>query len=363
MSKSLLRVLFAGVGLLAASATYAQDSLQIYGIADTYVEGISGGGGSIWRLQSGGRSASRLGFKGREDLGGGLYSVFTLEMGINFDDGSTGQGSTFGRQSFVGVGDERFGAVTLGRQYTGFWHITDEFSEFSNSPDGPSSATVGGFGGYEPVRGSDDSATGHGAPARIDNAVKYETPVWGGFRFGVQGGFGEVVNNAGGNRIYDGYARYDQGPVDLALGVVDDKGGSVSPLAHRRSWIVGAAYSFGNLSFKGAFLFVDDRTPTNLDGSGWWLGADYKFGVNLVKIQYVENRPKYIDDAKTQGLGVQYEYTLSKRTLLYTGVTYFKNQENAGSGLGRASFTIPAGVTNTVDNDLTEWVGGIRFSF
>ncbi|MES1264372.1 MAG: porin, partial [Variovorax sp.] len=90
-------------------------------------------------------------------------------------------------------------------------------------------------------------------------------------------------------------------------------------------------------------------------------GADYRLGVNLVKIQYVENRPKYLDNAKTQGLGVQYEYSFSKRTLLYTAVTYFKNQENAG--LGRASFSIPAGITSTTENDLTQWVGGMRFSF
>jgi predicted porin len=75
----------------------------------------------------------------------------------------------------------------------------------------------------------------------------------------------------------------------------------------------------------------------------------------------VVNRPSYIDNARTQGLGVGYEYSLSKRTTLYTGVSYFKSQE--GAGLGRASFAIPGGITSNTDNDLTQWVGGMRFSF
>jgi predicted porin len=349
-----------GLAALSGGAHAQGSSVSIYGVADAYVTGIQGAG-RITQLQSGGLSASRLGFRGREDLGGGLYANFVLETGLNMDDGSYGQGAVFGRQSFVGVGSTSLGAVTLGRQYTGFWHLTDEFSEFSNSSNGPSSSVIGGFGGYEPVRGSSDSGTGNGGPARINNAVKYESPVWSGFRFGVQGGFGEVVDNAGGNRVFDTYARYAQGPVDIAAAYVDDRGGSITPDADRRSWIVAAAYSFGSLKVRGAYLAVDDRSSLNLDGSGWWVGADYSLGSSLVKIQYVVNKPSYLSDGSTHGIGIGYQYSLSKRTTLYTSVTYFKNDANAG--LGRASFTIPNGLTSTNDNDLTQFVGGMRFSF
>jgi len=350
-----------GLSALAGAAQAQGSSVTVYGVADAYLTGIWGGAGSITQLQSGGLSGSRLGFRGREDLGGGLYANFVLETGLNMDDGTYGQGAVFGRQSFVGVGSTSLGAVTLGRQYTGFWHVTDEFSEFSNSGNGPSSAVIGGFGGYEPVRGSLDSGTGNGGPARLNNAVKYESPVWAGFRFGMQGGFGEVVDDASGNRVLDAYARYAQGPVDIAAAYVDDRGGSVLPDAARRSYIVAAAYSFGNLKVRGAYLEVDDRSSFNQDGSGWWVGADYRLGTSLVKIQYVVNAPSYVSDAHTQGIGLGYEYSLSRRTTLYTSVSYFKNDVNAG--LGRASFTIPSGLTTTADNDLTQWVGGMRFTF
>ncbi|MGR4869510.1 porin [Variovorax sp. LARHSF232] len=357
-----LRTPLAGLGLcVLAGAVHAQDTLTVYGIADMYSEGIWGGGGRVSRLQSGGLSGSRLGFRGRENLGGGLNADFVLETGLNMDEGTYGQNALFGRQSYVGFGYEPAGRILLGRQYSSLYNLSSDFSIFSNLSNGPSSAVVGGFGGYEPVRGSADSSTGNGGPARINNAVKYESPVWGGFRFGVLGGFGEVTNDAGGNRVVDAYARYAQGPVDIAAGYVDDRGGSVTPLAHRRSWIVGAAYSFGSLRLRGAYLAVDDRSVANQDGSGWWLGADYRLGVSLVKIQYVVNRPRYIDNARTEGLGIGYEYSLSKRTTLYTGVSYFRNQD--GAGLGRASFSIPSGITSGTDNDLTQWVGGMRFSF
>jgi len=342
-------------------AANAQGNVSVYGVADAYVTGIRSGAGSITQLQSGGLSASRLGFRGREDMGGGLYASFVLETGLNMDDGSYSNNAFFGRQSFVGIGSDALGAVTLGRQYTGFWHVSDEFSEFSNSSNGPSSAVVGGFGGYEPVRGSADSGTGNGGPARLNNAVKYESPVWGGFRFGMQGGFGEVVDDASGSRVLDAYARYAQGPVDIAAAYVDDRGGSVTPAASRRSWIVAAAYSFGNLKLRGAYLEVDDRSTLNFDGSGWWVGADYRLGTSLVKIQYVVNSPSYIGNAQTQGIGIGYEYSLSKRTTLYTNISYFRNEAN--TGLGRASFSIPNGLTSTTENDLTQFVGGMRFTF
>ena len=52
---------------------------------------------------------------------------------------------------------------------------------------------------------------------------------------------------------------------------------------------------------------------------------------------------------------------MSRRTTLYTGLSYFKNQD--GAGLGRASFAVPGGITTGGDNDLTQWYGGMRFSF
>jgi predicted porin len=362
MFRIFARGALAVLSLGAMAAAHAQDTVSLYGVADAYAEYIRSGAGSVARLQSGGLSASRFGFRGYQDLGGGLNAVFTLEAGYNIDTGAPASSSaTFNRQSFVGVGHEDLGQITLGRQYASIWHLSDRYSEFSNSPTGSSTAVIGGFGGYEPINGSNDSGTGSGGPARLNNAVKYESPVWGGFRFGAQGGFGEVVNNAGGNRVYEGYARYTGGPVDVMVSFTDDKGGSVDPTQHHQTWGAAGSYNFGSFNVKAGYVFVNDRTPANQDGDGWWVGADYRIGAHLVKVQYLENHPRYIPNANTQAFGVGYEYSLSKRTTLYSALAYFKNQP--GAGLGRASFTIPTGLTNATNNDLTQVVGGMRFTF
>ncbi len=69
-------------------------------------------------MTSGSVNGSRWGLRGSEDLGGGLKAIFTLENGFGINDGTLKQGGRlFGRQAFVGLSSDQFGAVTLGRQY------------------------------------------------------------------------------------------------------------------------------------------------------------------------------------------------------------------------------------------------------
>src|SRR5258705_13730627 len=90
----------------SCSLAHAQN-ITIYGTLDVGVEHITnvGTGGALTRMPSNtGTVPSKLGFRGKEDLGDGLAAVFTLEMGILPDQGSFGQGGrAFGRQAFVGL--------------------------------------------------------------------------------------------------------------------------------------------------------------------------------------------------------------------------------------------------------------------
>jgi predicted porin len=302
MSHRPVHALLSCLGIAAAGWSCAQEAP----VPDSEAENLS-------RAYMGRPSArtwqpdSRLGFnlKGNRELGGGLNANFVLQTGLALDDGGYGYNPLLARQGF---------------------------------------------------------APGGGQVARIDNATRYEAPVWGGFHFGVQGGFGEIDNEPGSQRSYDTYARYAQGPVDIAAAMVEDRGTIALTPQSRRSWVVGAAYSFGSLRLRGAYMQVNDRTTANMDANGWWVGADYRLGVNLVKIQYVVNRPRYFDNsARSQGIGLGYEYSLSRQTTLYTGLSYLKAQD--GGSLGRTWFSGPGGLNNGGDNDLTQWYGGMRFSF
>ena len=104
---------------------HAQSSLQIYGIMDAGVlrsDTGEPGGGKKTELATGNSAGTRLGFRGTEDLGGGLKALFNLEMGISNDTGTLltfGEpaGTVFGRRSFVGL-QGGFGEVLVGRDYT-----------------------------------------------------------------------------------------------------------------------------------------------------------------------------------------------------------------------------------------------------
>ncbi len=106
-TKQIAKLLAATMLALATTVVWAQSSVTIYGIVDAAVERAdSGSGSSVTRLVSGQGSASRLGFRGTEDLGGGLRAIFSLEAALNADNGTggaTGGGLAFDRQSWVGL--------------------------------------------------------------------------------------------------------------------------------------------------------------------------------------------------------------------------------------------------------------------
>lgn len=349
------------LALAASSAAFAQSSgpqVTLYGTLDANVQLLDGAARQT-RVQSGGLSGSRFGLRGHEDLGGGLKAFFTLESGINVDDGSYGQGSFWGRQAYVGLGTP-YGSVSLGRQYGSVYTLTNEFSQFSNVGTGASTAVIGGFGGYEPVRGSDNSATGNGGPARVNNSVKLESVNYGGFSAGALWGLGEVAGNTKGNRVADVYGRYSGHGVDAMLSLVDDKADALG--RNLRTVSAAAAYDWGNARVNGGVMQVDDRSAADRDGKGYWLGASYRLGQHLLKGQYVESKNDgALADGKTQAFGVGYQYDLSKRTALYSSLTRFKNE---GVGyVNRAAGTIPVGLTDANDRNLTELAAGIRHSF
>src|SRR3954463_15282072 len=82
------KMLGALAALSAAAPAFAQSSVTLYGVVDAALAYYKGEGvGHKLMLISGGNQQSRVGFRGREDLGGGLYATFELEAGLNNDSG------------------------------------------------------------------------------------------------------------------------------------------------------------------------------------------------------------------------------------------------------------------------------------
>ena len=212
MKKSLV-----ALAVLAASgAAMAQSSVTLFGVVDA---AYAVGNGSIsdkTQLRNSGYNSSRLGFRGVEDLGGGMKASFWLEAGVNNDDGTGSassalnqaqtaanvgtQGLTFNRRSVVTLSG-KMGEVILGRDYTPqFWSET-AFDPFGTN--GVGTTLTFGKGGLTGVRAS--------------NSIAYLSPSMGGVKLWIQTYMGENASTAA--KVGDGNAfriTFDQGKFSAA---------------------------------------------------------------------------------------------------------------------------------------------------
>lgn len=356
-----------------AAPSFAQSTVTLYGVVDIFYQNAHGAN-SLSRLQSGGLSGSKLGFRGTEDLGGGLKANFVLEGGINADEGTSSQGGIlFGRESHLGLSGA-FGSLTAGRQYSSLYAVIHDNSVFTNVSAGASTALIGGFGGgYELVRGASlnaqpplSGATGNGGPTRVNNSLKYESPSFQGAKLSVLFGAGETSGSTGENQLVEVAARYKAKGFDLIGSYLSDeaRGASAPNSTNARIASISGAYSFAPFRVVAGYVSFDDKRSADLDGEGAWVGLSYRTGKTIWKAQYVINSPDNTSNSDSKAFGVGAVYELSPRTSLYSSLTRFRNDSNAGiNGLGRFNSAIPVGLTTARDNSVTEFVMGVRHSF
>ncbi len=165
MKKTLMVAALTGV---FATAAHAQSSVTLYGLIDAGITYTNNQDGHInFKMTSGSVNGSRWGLRGSEDLGGGLKAIFTLENGFNIANGKLGQnGREFGRQAFVGLSSNQYGAVTLGRQY-------DSVVDYV----GPLALTGTQYGGTQFAHPFDNDNLDNSF--RINNSVKYQSVNYG----------------------------------------------------------------------------------------------------------------------------------------------------------------------------------------
>ncbi|WP_025098879.1 porin [Burkholderia sp. A1] len=191
----------------AAGAAHAQSSVTLYGVIDTaitYVHGNNGTGNNGWQMNSGNLQGSRWGLKGAEDLGGGLKAIFQLENGFNSNNGTLGQGGRmFGRQAFVGLQSDKYGTLTLGRQYDPLVDMVQAVT--ADNYFGSVFATPGD------VDNNDNSL-------RVNNAIKYTSPVFAGLQFEGFYALGGVAGSNGSGQTWSAALAYNNGPIGIAGG-------------------------------------------------------------------------------------------------------------------------------------------------
>ena len=353
MKKSLIALAV----LATAGVASAQSSVTLFGIVDAT---ISHGRGSIsdkTQLTNSGYNSSRLGFRGTEDLGGGMSASFWLEAGMSNDDGQGAatnsnnqasgvgaavagrQGLTFNRRSTVSLAGG-WGEVRLGRDYTPqFWNLT-VFDPFGTNGVGTTQTLNSIITGVTAVRAS--NSIGYFLPGNL-----------GGFYGQAQFYLGE--NNTGPATDKDGRGLgvrvgFAQGPfnVALALSRTNYDAGDVQQNNIAGQWDFGMAKLMGEFSF-------DKNNALNAKGKGGLIGALVPVGAGEVRAAVSRYKVDVAGDPTTTKLALGYVHNLSKRTALYATVARVKNKGGASQSLG--------GSVTGVNASSTGYDFGVRHSF
>ncbi len=342
MKKSLI-----ALAVLAASgAAMAQSSVTVYGRLDASVGSgkvgnITNGVGpaSNSQLFNSSLTSSRLGFRGTEDLGGGLKAIFAIETSVGVD--SPVASSLGDRAAFVGLSGG-FGTIKLGRHDTSFDDIRDLMvsSNLWDSTNFASTETIVGTTGSAGVGNLADYGD------RASNQIRYESPTFGGFSAGVSYAFDEVAAPTKQDRTAFNL-RYKAGNLDVGYGYQENKD-NVALASNIEYNTLAAAYNFGAFRVSGGWNQAKNKgaTPTKAD--------TYSVGVNVpvdaldFSVGYSTSKAKRAAGTFEKGdaFSAGVAYSLSKRTRLYALLTN-GDIENAAGVKTRQRDIYAVGVAHT----------------
>jgi predicted porin len=309
------------MGAMAGGAC-AQSNVTIYGLFDVGGQLEDSSAGKTVKVVSGGRSGSRLGFRGTEDLGGGLSAIWLGESGLNLDTGGLGQGGRFfGRQVYVGL-KGGWGTLVAGRLAT-FGSGTGSFDMFGEVDP---LATAFGIAG---VGSTMSTATG----LRVDNTILYQTPDIKGFQAGVLHSLQAVNNEAQGrgNNIYltGAGAKYAAGPLYAA--VTYEQANDPAGDKDEKHLQVGAAWDLKVVRLHAAYARETGLFSTALNISGttngagakaWMAGITAPLGNGIIRSSYQKRDGDEVggENRDLRVISLAYEYFFSKRTSAYAVV-------------------------------------------
>jgi predicted porin len=393
---------FITLAVLAATGTaaMAQSSVTVFGVVDVGVADYRytnlkapavKSTLNITGMNNSGDMTSRLGFRGIEDLGGGLKATFWLEVPIEPDAGlaqGTGINSfNFGARSTVSLVSDGLGELRLGRDTSRAYENIALYDVFMQAGVGESFT----FGTA-------------GSPLRYSNMIAYFTPKLSGFSAALDFAPGQRPNGTGdtngdnyiprGGNYWAGMLGYAGGPLSVTFAAEQMKGpianGVTSAVAgdpvcglvsaggaacaagvnnlifsKERSYALAASYDFGVAKLNTILRqqrndFIDPARPQRKLNSVH-LGTIIPIGPHVIKLAYNYYNHTTVD-GKANQFAAGYVYNFSKRTLFYGTYAYLKNTGNEAFGVsskGLAPQAVNARAGST-ENALTF---GIRHTF
>lgn len=357
-------ILAAVLAAAFSSTAMAQSNVTVYGVLDLAVEAGRTGGTTTTHVDSSAVAPVRLGVQGSEDLGGGTQAIYRLESGFNADTGTLANGGAlFGREAWVGL-KGNLGQVQVGLNYTPLFlsYVTYSMGELNTL--GWGNATNNFV--FVPA-------------ARAPNSIRYTSPSFGGFTVRAFLGRGNedadgqprgLGNTSGGALVYKNthlsvdldYMQQNYAPGKILTSAI--------PAETGRYYLFGASYDFGFV--KPAFLYQAHRGSADVStaNNASFANPDNHFfeldtliqvttnGTLLVSYGQYKNREDSAGDAKSYA--VRHDYSLSKRTGLYAGVTHIAN--NSAASFTAAPAAGP-GIAVAPGNSINSLILGIIHRF
>lgn len=362
MKHSLLSI--AGVvGALMISPVAAKSSVQVYGFLDTGIDYVSNiNGKSFTGVRGGALGPNRFGLRGVEDLGNGLKAGFRLESGININDGSLVRSDRmFNRESTVFLESGSTGTLTLGNMPD----LTYDYISKFLSPPALAALVNKHPGNWE----------NYASQYRFANAIKYESPEFGGFSFGAIYGFGDAPEFPGqtkpimkslglryksnGWRMSAVYSQHRQRPLRIraltgveelfdttlspAFTLVDKLDNAAFGVSYRGSnYVVLGAFSYSRMTFNN-----QTAKQRNYD-----LGGVYFFpGKTALQVMVSHSN---LEGNRWDQLTALGGYNFSKRTTAYVQVMYqqasgkarYAALQNVGVSSNHSQTLIGAGLSH-----------------
>ena len=341
--KKLLVFISGAASACAFNAAYAQSSVTLYGVIDNGVEYQNPGSSpATVRAISGGLFASRYGFKGSEDIGGGLHVNFQLEQGFS---GATGAASNaadaFNRQAWVGLSGS-FGETRFGLQNT------PQYIFMNPELDPMAVMSIG-----SPMNNFNSLTI------RVNNAISYFTPTV----YGLTAQFmvamrDQTTKPTDGFQFYNAAVRYVNGPFHAAAGY--EQAANATGTSILKVFNAGASIAVGAARFFLAY-HTERETDDSEKRDVYEASGSYSFSsADQLSLMYGYAHDRTGQGNNAQQVGLTYEYFLSKATTLYAATGFIQNRKRADFTLNGTSY---AGVTVAPGSNTRGATLGIVHSF
>lgn len=349
MQKKLLALAVAGALSAPLAAQADSSNVQIYGLLQPSIDRVDNGDITGTSMKD---NASRIGFRGSEDLGNGLKAIFQLESSVSPDE----RGGTWtGRDSWAGLSSSTYGTVRVGSMFTSYKSSTNYVDPFVDTV-GDYNNIVGGFGAGGTRRPFD---------ARGNNAIHYTSPNLGGVvitaDYSMNDAGGNAFESQGANTWRSIAAVYKAGALTLTAAYEDhqDKNAGATIVGKdAKAFKLSGGYKFGTTNVALMWAredFGDNVNPQLLGGHAFAAGdikgknrdrdvihASIKHSMGNVDLMAAYTWADDLDDVKKSGadaFAVGAAYNFSKRTSVGAYYAYLDNDRNASQGLASGGYT------------------------